>query len=232
MSGETAPSTRSWQKMNRNHNVIARLMIEELPGLVGALQPAGGGARTLSDLARRQHRQNLANAMLAAASGLLMPGVNRDPLGPLQGLGAGLGAALQGYNRGPGQAGILDALGMVAGRGQPGHTARRRAVSNGNPSQKSARTVSAPIAPELEDGEQAASSGRASFAPHRGARRMSGAAHKAGRRGATLRKFSGTIGQRLEDPAVLPGGWQLYGYEKESGRPVYMGPGQELRIYA
>jgi len=40
------------------------------------------------------------------------------------------------------------------------------------------------------------------------------------------------VARRLEDPAVLPGGWELYGYDKKSDRPVYVGPGQELRVLA
>src|SRR5271165_6962084 len=98
--------------MNLNNNLIARLMLNELPGLVGALQPAGGAPQSASEMARRQHSQNLANAMLSAASGLLTPSPNRYPLGPLQRLGAGLGAALQSYNEAGQQGGILDALGM------------------------------------------------------------------------------------------------------------------------
>lgn len=50
--------------------------------------------------------------------------------------------------------------------------------------------------------------------------------------GPRLRKFNGKLARRLAHPAVLPGGWELYGYEEDSGSPVYAGPGQELRIYA
>jgi len=108
--------------MNLNNNLIARLMLNELPGLVGALQPAGGAPQNLGEMARRQHSQNRANAMLSAASGLLTASPNRYPLGPLQRLGAGLGAALQSYNEAGQQGGILDALGMDARRA----TARER----------------------------------------------------------------------------------------------------------
>ena len=46
-----------------------------------------------------------------------------------------------------------------------------------------------------------------------------------------LEDFTGTLASRLEHPAVLPGGWKLYGYEKEGGRPVYVGPKRQLRVY-
>src|SRR5260370_20882284 len=98
--------------MDINTNLIARLMLSELPGLVGALQPAGPGAQNVSDQARRQRNQNLANAMLSAASGLLAPSPNRYPLGPLQRLAVGLGAGLQSYNDGAQQGRVLDALGI------------------------------------------------------------------------------------------------------------------------
>src|SRR5260370_19595178 len=101
--------------MDINTNLIARLMLNELPGLVGALQPAGPGAQNMSDPARRQRNQNLANAMLSAASGLLAPSPNRYPLGPLQRLGVGLGAGLQSYNDGAAQGRVPGAVGVHRG---------------------------------------------------------------------------------------------------------------------
>ena len=206
-----------------NSNSIARL-IDELPGLVGALQPAGGAPQDLSELARRQHRQNVANAMLAAASGLLTPSPNRYPLGPLQRLGAGLGAALQSYGEGAGQERIMDALAAdnagARSRGEAGAQAALGGAPLRAPHGRGALKATA--------GEAAAASG-AMPAPRRIAGRSGGAAGKA--EGARLRKFSGTLARRLEHPAVLPGGWHLYGYEKGSDRPVYVGPDRELRIY-
>jgi hypothetical protein len=213
--------------MNLNGNLLGRLMTE-LPGLAGAIQPANGVAQSPGELAHRQHRQNLANAMLLAAFGVLAPSPNRHPLRPLQRLGAGLGAVQGGVGDGA-RGGILDGLGMEGrglrprtGAGLKRTTPARAAFAAAAP--EAAAALEAAGAQQLEPARPAAhprrrSAGRAT-APHR----------KAG--GPTLRKFSGTLGPRLDHPAVLPGGWQLYAYEKESGRPVYVGPGRELRIYA
>jgi hypothetical protein len=207
--------------MNLNNNLIARQMLNELPGLVGALQPAGGAPQSLSDMARRQHSQNLANAMLSAASGLLTPSPNRYPLGPLQRLGAGLGAALQSYDEGGQQGGILDALGMD-GRVTPRRVSAVGAARPGRVAPRPrARIASAPVAAEALGAKVL---GRSATLPSRALR-------KAASRQLKLEDFSGTVAQRLDHPAVLPGGWKLYGYEKEGGRPVYMGPGRKLRVY-
>jgi len=172
-------------------------------------------------MARRQHRQNVANAMLAAAAGLLTPSPTRYQLGPLQRLGAGLGAALQSYNDGAGQERILDALAMDGG-GVPARISGRSA--------RPQRMMSAPAATQLA-AAQSAVSGRRTAAVRR---RMGGAnemARKHGSARAALHKFDGTLASRLDHPAVLPGGWKLYGYAKDSGSPVYVGPDAELRIY-
>jgi hypothetical protein len=208
--------------MNPGINAIARLLIEELPGLAGAIQPLSGGAQSLSELAR-QPNQSLTNAMLAAASGLLMPSPNRYPLGPLQRLGAGLGAALQAYNEGAAQAPVLDAPAM---EGQGGQSRTGAAAREGLGGIAPAQPVRMPAAAKLAAVESAVSDRRVGPAPR------SAAARKSVSGGPMLRKFSGTLARRLEHPAVLPGGWELYGYEEESGRPVYVGPDQELRIYA
>jgi hypothetical protein len=166
--------------------------------------------------------------MLAAASGMLARSPNRYPLGPLQRLGAGLGA-LQSYSEGGARGRILDALGM------DGHGARSRTGATARAALKGtapARAVPAAAAPELAGADSLDSGRRAAPAPRRIAGRATAAHRKAAAGGATLRKFSGTLARRLNHPAVLPGGWQLYGYEKESGRPVYVGPDRELRIYA
>ena len=179
--------------MNLNTNLLARLMLSQLPGLVGALQGGAAAPANPSDLARRQRNQNNAVAMLSAASGLLTPSPNRYPLGPLQRMGSGLGAALQNSTDGANQASILDALGM-GGRPGPGQPAPARRQ---------------PVPAAAAQGT----------APERAAHRPK------------LRQFTGTVANRLDHPPVLPGGWKLYGYEQDTGSPVYVGPGQQLRIY-
>jgi hypothetical protein len=208
-------------KMNPNSNVIAQLIIDELPGLVGALQPPRGG-QNLNELARRQRSRNLSNALLAGASGLLSPSPNRYPLGLLQRLGAGLGAAVQSYNQGANQEGILEALGMNGGGASAGGAAPHPRFS-----QAASKAIRTPPVTSAEEALTAESSISGRRSMPREPRGMQGAG-----KGATLRKFSGVLTRRLEHPAVLPGGWQLYGYEKESGNPVYIGPKQELRTYA
>ena len=222
--------------MNLNSNLIGRLMLNELPGLAGAMQPAGGGTQSLAELAGRQHSQNLATAMLSAAAGLLAPSPNRYPLGPLQRLSAGLGAALQSYNGGAQQGGILDALEMDgraaqprasgAGPVRPGGAGPVRPGGAGRCGRagwavRPARTTSAPAAAEASGAKVL---GRITA-------RSGSAARKPASRQPTLEEFTGTLASRLDHPAVLPGGWKLYGYEKEGGRPVYVGPGHRLRVY-
>jgi len=182
--------------MNLNTNLLARLMLSQLPGLVGALQAGAAAPANPSDLARRQRNQNNAVGMLSAASGLLTPSPNRYPLGPLQRMGAGLGAALQSSTDGANQASILDALGMG---GRPGSGEPRQ------PAQARRQPVPAALA-----------QGPAPEAP----------AHR-----PKLRQFTGIVANRLDHPPVLPGGWKLYGYEQDTGSPVYVGPSQQLRIY-
>jgi len=81
--------------------------------------------------------------------------------------------------------------------------------------------ASAPMAAEASG---AKALGRSATLPSRALR-------KAPSRQLKLEDFSGTVARRLDHPAVLPGGWKLYGYEKEGGRPVYVGPGRKLRVY-
>jgi hypothetical protein len=211
--------------MNRNSNLMTRLMIAELPGLVGAMQAASPGGqgrgRVLSDLALQQHRRNLGNAMLLAASRLLAPASKGNPAGSLQRLGAGLGA-WQGSGQGAGGPGILDVL--ATGRGQLGTAGS--AVNRG-PAQ---RTTGPASTPETEAADP--SSRGAAVARQNAAGRPTGGTQPKPARRATLHKFSGTVARRLEYPAVLAGGWQLYGYDKKSGGPVYVGPNRELRLYA
>ncbi len=207
--------------MNLNSNLIARLMLNQLPGLAGALQPAGGAPQSPSEMARQQHNQNLTNAMLSAASGLLAPSPNRYPLGPLQRLSAGLGAALQSYSGGAQQGGILDALEMDGRAAQPRASAAAAARPGRVAPVRTARTVSAPVPAEA--------SGLKTLG--RTAARAGGAPRQPASRQLKLEEFTGTLASRLDHPAVLPGGWKLYGYEKEGGRPVYMGPGRRLRVY-
>ncbi len=206
--------------MNPKNKLIAQLMLKELPGLAGALQNGGGARQSLSQLARRQHHDHLANAMLSAVSSLLTPRPNRYPLGELQRLGAGLGAALPNSNEGGQQGGILDALG-TDGRAQQ----RMSAVAAAHPEKVAprppARGMSAPAAAEVSG---AMALRRAATPPRRALR-------KPASRQLKLEDFSGTVARRLDHPAVLPGGWKLYGYEKEGGRPVYVGPGRKLRVY-
>lgn len=214
--------------MNLDGNPMARLMINQLPGLAGALQPSSGAAQRPSDLARRQQRQNLAKAMLVAASGMLAASPNRHPLGPLQRLGAGLGA-LQSQGDGGARARILEALGMD-GRGVQSRTGAiaPAALKKTAPD----RASSAAAEQDVTGAEPPDSARRAAPASRRIARRANAAHHKAAAGGHKLRKFSGKVGRHLDHPAVLPGGWQLYGYEKESGKPLYAGPNRELRVYA
>ena len=193
--------------MYLNSNLLAQLMLSQLPGLVGALQPAAAGPANLSEMARRQRNQNNASAMLSAASGLLTPSPNRYPLGALQRLGAGLGATLQSHTDGANQVSILDALGMEGRGGQSRASATARSGAPGLHAQ--ARRHGAPVPAAL-------AAGPASEAPVRRPK---------------LRQFTGTVANRLEHPPVLPGGWKLYGYEQDTGSPVYVGPGQQLRIY-
>ncbi len=200
--------------LNPGINAFARFVVDEMPGLLGAIQPLGA-PQSLSELARQQRSRNLANAMLAAASGMLMPSPNGYPLGRLQRLGAGLGAALQSYNEGAEQGRILDALGMDSQGASRGGTMAHPALGAVGPS-----------GPQLAPATSTVSDRRSAPAP----RPMTGGKPPA--IGPRLRKFNGKLASRLEHPAVLPGGWELYGYEEESGNPVYAGPGAELRTYA
>ncbi len=207
--------------MNPGIDAITRLLMEELPGLAGALQPLGAGALSLSEAARQQRDQSLANAMLAAASGLLTPSPNRYPLGPLHRLGAGLGAALQAYGQGAAQAPVLDTLAMRGQGGQPRSSARSGALAP------------APVrVPPVSSAAKLAAVASAVSDRRVGPASRAGAARKGASVGPMLRKFSGTPARLLEHPAVLPGGWELYGYEQDSGRPIYIGPDRELGVYA
>lgn len=209
--------------MNLNSNLLARLMLNQLPGLAGTLQAAGGGRKGLGEWARRQHGQNLANAMLSATSGHLAPSPNHHYApGPLQRLGAGLGAAMQSYNGGGLQGGILEVLGMDGSAARPRASAvarpRRGGVApRGGPAQKGPAPAPAPASGNPAPGRIVASPGRA--------------VRKPASRQLKLEAFNGTVARRLEHPAALPGGWKLYGYEQGGGRPVYVGPGRQLRVY-
>ncbi len=208
--------------MNHNSNLIARLTLNQLPGLAGALQPAGAAPQGLNELARLQHSQNLANAMLSAASGLLTPSPNRYPPAPLQRLGAGLGAALQSYNRGTPQGRILEALGMDGRAEQPRASAGAAARPGRDaPGRAPARKAPAPVHGAAAGAQALGRTGVLS----------SRALRKPASRQLKLEDFSGTLASRLDHPAVLPGGWKLCGYDQEGGRPVYVGPGRKLRVY-
>jgi hypothetical protein len=203
--------------MEVNSNLLARL-ISELPGLTGALQPAQTVAQNIVDMARRERAQNLANAMLAAASGLLAPSPNGYRLSPLQRLGMGLGAALESYDETAPRAQILDALRIQGRQGQSGASAGAPELS-GETAQRAA-----------EESPAKGYADNRAVAGVRFTQRTVGAPHQS--RPARLREFTGSVGVRLNHPAVLPGGWTLYGYEKATGRPVYLGPEQRLGIYA
>ncbi len=73
--------------MNSDTNLLARLMLTQLPGLVGAMQLAAVLPSSLGELARRQRNQNIANALLSTASGLVPPSPSRYAAVPLQRLG-------------------------------------------------------------------------------------------------------------------------------------------------
>lgn len=208
--------------MNFNTNLLARLATE-LPGLAGALQPINSAVQ-LGDLARRQQRRNLADAVISA---LVSRSSNRPPVGLPQRASGGRGA-LQGYGSGGAPVRILDGLDDT---GESGKQQRRgstapMAVRSPAPT----RAVAEAATPDM--GNTGAEGSGEQNAPRRRVRGASGIHRKSAGGGATLRKFEGTLARTLKDPAVLPGGWQLYGYEKESGRPVYVGPKRELRVYA
>lgn len=189
-----------------------------LQGLLGVLQSAGEAPGGMSELARRQKNQNLANSMLAAAAGLLTPSPNRYPLGPLQRMGAGLGAALGTLDQSEGD-------GAEYGGGEP--LALSRAPKNAM-----ARTGRVTAGAEFTSARSTSGKGHSSRTPRRAARTGIGPVPQAQTGEARLRKFTGRLSHRLEHPAILPGGWQLYGYEEKSGSPIYVGPGRQLRIYA
>lgn len=170
--------------MNRNANVLARLMLTQLPGLVGAMQLAAVASPSLSELARRQRNQNMTNALLSRAAGLLAPRANYPLMPPPR-------------------------LGIPA----PQVEARRK------PATKPAEGLTADaLAGQVA--EPARLAGRSAM--HRqGAPRV-----------PRLREFTGILASRLDSPAVLPGGWKLYGYERGTDSPVYIGPGRQLRVYA
>jgi hypothetical protein len=207
-------------------NSLGELVTNQLPGLLGVLQPAAAGAMSLNQAASGHNRQNLANAMLAAAAGLLTPSPNRYPLGPLQRLGAGLGAAMESYDRGPAPMGILSAL-----EGRRGLPRAAGAIDEADratrPMRRDAsRGPRATAAAQSDSRAELASVARPKAAGARVASRNTVSDNR------RLRKFNGSLGRRLDHPASLPGGWELYGYEKQSGHPVYVGPGSELRVYA
>jgi hypothetical protein len=176
--------------MNRNTNLLARLMLTQLPGLVGAMQLAAVAPPSLSELARRQRSQNMVNALLSTASGLLPPSPNGYPAVQPQRLG--------------GQAAQAQARRMLAPEPAEGSAADALAAHDS----VSTRGVPARLV------------GRAAGAHHQSASRV-----------PRLREFTGTLGNRLNSPPVLPGGWKLYGYERDTGSPVYIGPGRQLRVY-
>ena len=210
--------------MNLDGNLMARLMIAELPGLAGALQLSSGPAKSPSELMRRQHRENLAKAMLVAATGMLAPSRNLYRLKQLQRLGAGL-AALQ--SEGAARERVQAALGLDGASLQSRSGVIARA---GLKKTVPAHAVSAAAASQSPGVEPAGSARRSAAASSRVARRAKETDRRASG-GSMLRRFGGTM-VRLDHPAILPGGWQLYGYEKQSGRPVYLGPNRELRVYA
>jgi len=176
--------------MNRDTNLLARLMLTQLPGLVGAMQLAAVTPPSLSELARRQRNQNMANALLSTASGLVPPNPNRYAAVPLQRLG--------------------------------GQAAQAQALRKPTPDAE--RSVA--------DSPAAQDSARVRGVPSRIVGRAAGAHHQDASRVPRLREFTGTLANRLHSPPVLPGGWQLYGYERDTGSPVYIGPGRQLRVYA
>ncbi len=176
--------------MNRDTNLLARLMLTQLPGLVGAMQLAAVLPSSLNELARRQRNQNIANALLSTASRLVPPSPSRYAAVPLQRLGGQAAQAPEIPKRAP------------------------------EPAERSAAD-----APAVQDH----ASGRG--VPSRMAGRAAGAHHQGGPRVPRLREFTGTLARRLSSPPVLPGGWKLYGYERETGSPVYIGPGRQLRDY-
>jgi hypothetical protein len=202
--------------MELDSNLLARLMINELPGLAGALQRAQRAPQSLAELIRQGRNQNLANAMLAVASGLLAPSPNRYPLNPLQRLGLGLGAVLGSYDASAPQGPILDVVEMEDRRRQP----RIGAIARGGVGEVAA-------APPARTGPSPArSSGEAEVQL---TQRAVGAPRQP--QAAKLTKFTGRLAKRLDHPVVLPGGWTLYGYEQDTGRPVYLGPERRLGVY-
>jgi hypothetical protein len=175
--------------MNRDTNLLARLMLTQLPGLVGAMQLAAVVPPGLSELARRQRNQNMANALLATASGFL-------PFSPSR-------------------------YASVTPQQPGGQAAQAFRKPAPEPAQRSAA-----------DGPAAQDSASVRSVPSRLIKRAASAHHQGGLDVPRLREFTGILANRLNSPAVLPGGWKLYGYERDTGRPVYIGPGRQLRVYA
>jgi hypothetical protein len=192
--------------MNLNTNLLARLMLAQLPGLVGAMQLAAAAPPSLSELARRQRKQNMTNALLS--TGLLTPNPKRYPPVPPQRTGAGLSAVPQSRNDGAGQRQVIEALGMG------GHGVQSRGIAIAGP----------------RLGGQAPAQARHKLAPEP-AEPAKGSSHQGASRVPKLREFTGTLANRLNYPPVLPGGWKLYGYERHTGNPVYIGPGRQLCVY-
>ncbi len=189
--------------MTFNSNSMAGL-INGLPGLLGALQPLNAPLDP-AELARRIQRRNLSQAMLGAAARLLAAHPNRyRPLALNMGTGAPprTHAHTAGGERSHESAGETRRLGALGG----------------------AASIQA------GEGENVRREPRRRDLAHRSGRRVQEPAHRGPSPGARLRRFSGTVSRRLAHPAVLPGGWELYGFEA-GGSPVYSGPGGELRIY-
>ena len=220
--------------MDLNRNLLARLMLARLPGLLGAMQAAAAPALSVNDLALPQRNRNVNNALLSAASALLSPSANRYPLGPLERLSAPMGETIQ--NGGAGQPQVLEALGM---RGRGGQS-RMSAIAPPRPAGPAPRAQAASKR-MLEPAAVVEESLTVALPVSRGAspseadkqlvRRAAGVQRRSVSPLPKLRQFTGRLGSRLGHPPVLPGGWKLYGYDRGTGNPVYIGPGGQLGIY-
>ena len=199
--------------MSLDNGLLNRLVMAQLPGLAAALQSAGGSAVNSGQLQRRQSNQDIADTMLRAAAGMLSPSPNRYPLGRLQRLGLGLGAALGGYD-GDLQGGQL--AGLITRGTMPNHARASTPRIHGRSAGPD--RLGEGLVPSLPLARREAGSNQPRTA-------------RKGKQAGMLREFRGELGRRLESPAVLPGGWTLHGYAKEGAKPVYIGPAGQLMIY-
>lgn len=204
---------------------LLTLMLKQLPGLAGAIQAAAAPASGLTTIAGAQRNQNIINALLNAVSGLLATNPTGYSIGPLQRLSPRVGTVLGGYDDGAAQAQLLGALGMGGRGAQSRGSAPAAQPPVGHPPQAQERS-------RPTSGLTAVAEQTPCDSVQYVAQQVTATTHQSESPVRKLREFNGTLSSRLCHPAVLPGGWRLYGYARGTGDPVYIGPGNELRVYA